>query len=194
MQNVTRSVWWRCVMYLVYLTAGVSERIDKRKFTQARDQQSNFYCSQNSSVQDTERALRKVKINKADRTTSRRRYWGILPTTCLPPSPQALYTTYPYILVLVKKLSDMNLPPHLIRWIAAFLFPGEQRVKVGDTLSELGYPNGGMLRAHGLRSIYYWSEDSLSPLQMHGRQHAICNIRQYNSLTVFSAHSVDILW
>ncbi len=37
---------------------------------------------------------------------------------------------------LVKKLSDMTLPPHLVRWMAAFLHQRVQSVKVGSGLSE----------------------------------------------------------
>ena len=41
-------------------------------------------------------------------------------------------------------MNAMELPPHLVRWLAALLLDREQRVKVGDSLSEPAYPNGGV--------------------------------------------------
>ena len=37
----------------------------------------------------------------------------------------------------------MEVPAHLIRWMAAFLLDREQRVKVGDAVSKPGYPKWG---------------------------------------------------
>jgi hypothetical protein len=39
--------------------------------------------------------------------------------------------------ILVKKLLDIGLPPHLVRWMAAFLVDREQRVKIGKTYLDL---------------------------------------------------------
>ena len=33
---------------------------------------------------------------------------------------------------------------HLVRWMAAFLIDRQQSVKIGDTVSNIGYPNGGV--------------------------------------------------
>ena len=38
----------------------------------------------------------------------------------------------------------MGVPPHLVRWMAAFLIDRQQSVKIGDTVSNIGYPNGGV--------------------------------------------------
>ena len=38
----------------------------------------------------------------------------------------------------------MEVPAHLVRWMAAFLLDCEQRVKIGDAVSQSGYPNGGV--------------------------------------------------
>ena len=46
--------------------------------------------------------------------------------------------------ILIDKLVTMELPTHLVRWVAAFLLDREQRVKIGDAVSRLGYPNGGV--------------------------------------------------
>ena len=46
--------------------------------------------------------------------------------------------------LLIAKLCDMGLPAHLVRWMAAFLIDRQQSVKIGDTVSNIGYPNGGV--------------------------------------------------
>ena len=46
--------------------------------------------------------------------------------------------------ILLKKMVGMEVPAHLVRWMAAFLLDREQRVKVGDAVSKPGYPNGGV--------------------------------------------------
>ena len=46
--------------------------------------------------------------------------------------------------LLITKLCDMGLPPHLVRWMAAFLIDRQQSVKIGDIVSNIGYPNGGV--------------------------------------------------
>ena len=38
----------------------------------------------------------------------------------------------------------MGLPACLVRWMAAFLIERQQSVKIGDTVSSIGYPNGGV--------------------------------------------------
>ena len=37
----------------------------------------------------------------------------------------------------------MGLPAYLVRWMAAFLVDRQQSDKIGDTVSSIGYPNGG---------------------------------------------------
>ena len=46
--------------------------------------------------------------------------------------------------ILIAKLYDMGLPAYLVRWIAAFLIDRQQSVKIGDTVSSISYPNGGV--------------------------------------------------
>ena len=46
--------------------------------------------------------------------------------------------------LLITKLCDMGLPAHLVRWMAAFLIDRQQSVKISDTVSNIGYPNGGV--------------------------------------------------
>ena len=38
----------------------------------------------------------------------------------------------------------MEIPAHVVRWMAAFLLDREQRVKTGDAMSKRGYPKGGV--------------------------------------------------
>ena len=44
--------------------------------------------------------------------------------------------------ILLNKMVGMEVPAHLIRWMAAFLLDREQRIKIGDAVSKPGYPNG----------------------------------------------------
>ncbi len=46
--------------------------------------------------------------------------------------------------LLIAKLCGMGLPAHLVRWMAAFLIDRQQCVKICDTVSNIGYPNGGV--------------------------------------------------
>ena len=46
--------------------------------------------------------------------------------------------------ILIAKLYGMGLPAYLVRWMAAFLIDRQQSVKIGDTVSSIGYPNGGI--------------------------------------------------
>ena len=48
--------------------------------------------------------------------------------------------------ILIAKLCGMGLPAHLVRWMAAFLVDRQQCVKIGDTVSNIRYPNGGIPR------------------------------------------------
>ena len=46
--------------------------------------------------------------------------------------------------ILIAKLYDMGLPAYLVRRMAALLVDRQQSVKIGDTVSSIGYPNGGV--------------------------------------------------
>ena len=52
--------------------------------------------------------------------------------------------------ILIDKLIKMELPAHLVRWMAAFLLDREQRVKIEDAVSRPCYANGGV--PHGTLS------------------------------------------
>ena len=41
-------------------------------------------------------------------------------------------------------MTGMEVPAHLVRWMAEFLLDRRQRVKIGDAVSKPGYPNGGV--------------------------------------------------
>ena len=46
--------------------------------------------------------------------------------------------------ILIAKHYGMGLPAYLVRRMAAFLIDRQQSVKIGDTVSSIGYPNGGV--------------------------------------------------
>ena len=46
--------------------------------------------------------------------------------------------------ILITKLHGLDIPPHIVRWMAAFLLDRTQTLKVGDFLSEPGQHNGGI--------------------------------------------------
>ena len=46
--------------------------------------------------------------------------------------------------ILLKKMVGMEVPAHLVRWMAAFLLDRKQRVKVGDAVSKPGYHSRGV--------------------------------------------------
>ena len=45
---------------------------------------------------------------------------------------------------LINKLVAINLPAHIIRWMAAFLLDHEKLSTIGESVSQPGYPNGGV--------------------------------------------------
>ena len=46
--------------------------------------------------------------------------------------------------ILIANFCGMGLPAHLVWWMAAFLIDRQQFVKIGDTVSNIGYTNGGV--------------------------------------------------
>ena len=52
--------------------------------------------------------------------------------------------------LLITKLVDVGLPAHLVRWLAAFLINRQQVVKIGDVVSNTGYPKEASLKEHCL--------------------------------------------
>ena len=45
---------------------------------------------------------------------------------------------------LLNKMVGMEVPAHLVRWMAAFSLDREQMVNIGDAVSKPGYPNGSV--------------------------------------------------
>ena len=45
---------------------------------------------------------------------------------------------------LLVKLQANDVPPHILRWMGCFLLNRTQQVKIGKTLSSVGYPKGGV--------------------------------------------------
>ncbi len=46
--------------------------------------------------------------------------------------------------ILIRKLQSIGVKHHIIRWTAGFLLELMQQVRIGNVLSEPGYPNGGV--------------------------------------------------
>ena len=46
--------------------------------------------------------------------------------------------------ILLAKLKQYDLPPHIRRWIATFLLDRTQQVKIGKIFSPPGHPKGGV--------------------------------------------------
>ena len=46
--------------------------------------------------------------------------------------------------ILISKLTGIGLPAHIVRWMAAFLIDRNHSVRIGNSVSEPGYPNGGV--------------------------------------------------
>ena len=45
---------------------------------------------------------------------------------------------------VIDELVAMNLPAHIVRWMAAFLLDREQTVTIGESVTQPGYPNEGV--------------------------------------------------
>ena len=49
-----------------------------------------------------------------------------------------------HINILLVKLKQYDLPPHIRRWIATYLLDRTQQVKIGNNFSPPGHPKGGV--------------------------------------------------
>ena len=70
---------------------------------------------------------------------------------------------------LINMLVDMNLPAHIVRWMAAFLLDREQTVKIGESASYPGYPNGGVPRGtvSGPNNLLVYFNDLRTPCSIY---------------------------
>jgi len=88
--------------------------------------------------------------------------------------------------ILIGKLVSMDIPPHIVRWMAAFLMNRTQRVKVGDALSQPGCPNGGVPQGtlSGPKDFLVHINDLSTP----------CNTYKYvDDSTIFEVCNCDTL-
>ena len=69
----------------------------------------------------------------------------------------------------MKKLAALGVPPILLRWIHSFLTDRQQRVKIGEALSNWASPNGGMPQGTWLGPYIFISliDDLQSILELH---------------------------
>ena len=69
----------------------------------------------------------------------------------------------------MRKLEALGVPPILLRWIHSFLMDRQQRVKIGDALSEWASPNGSMPQGTWLGPYVFLSliNDLESLMELH---------------------------
>jgi len=97
--------------------------------------------------------------------------------------------------ILIDKLVKMNLQPHLVRWMAAFLLDREQRVRIGNVVSGPGYPNGGVPQGTlcGPKNFLVHINDLRTPrpIYKYVDDSTIFEICNHNSDSILQ-HSADI--
>ena len=93
--------------------------------------------------------------------------------------------------ILIAKLYGMGLPAYLVRWMAAFLIDRQQSVKIGDTVSSIGYPNGGVPQGtlSGPKNFLVPINDLRTPCPMFKYVFDVCN----NSSVPMLQESADII-
>ena len=69
--------------------------------------------------------------------------------------------------ILINKLDATGIPPHLLRWLAAFLCDRHQQVKIGNQLLYSGSPNGGVPLS-GPKCFIMYINDLVAFIQIRG--------------------------
>ena len=57
--------------------------------------------------------------------------------------------------ILLDKLSKLNLPDYIVNWIVSFLIDRTQAVKVGDKISCQQFINRGIVQGSGVGPTFY---------------------------------------
>ena len=90
-------------------------------------------------------------------------------------------------LLLLVKLKQYDLPPHIRRWITTFLLDRTQQVKIGNNFSPPGHPKGGVPQGTLLRPkcflVYINDLETPAPLYKYvddSTLFEICHIERVN--------------
>ena len=96
---------------------------------------------------------------------------------------------------LIDKLVAMNLPAHIVRWMAAFLLDREQTVTIGESVSQPEYPNGGVPQGtlSGPKNVSVYINDLRTPCSIYkyvddSTIFEICNPTSVSVLLRFILH------
>ena len=97
--------------------------------------------------------------------------------------------------ILLVKLKQYDLPPHIRRWIATFLLDRTQQVKIGNNFSPPGHPKGGVPQGTllGPKCFLVYINDLETPAPLYkyvddSKLFEICNRKSESVIQ----HSVDI--
>ena len=97
---------------------------------------------------------------------------------------------------LLVKLQANDVPPHILRWIGSFLLNRTQQVKIGKTVSSVGYPKGGVPQGivSGPRNFIVFINDltTRAPIYKYVDDSTIFEVRQEGDTTQIQ-ESVDMV-
>ena len=98
---------------------------------------------------------------------------------------------------LLVKLQANDVPPHIFRWMGSFLLNRTQQVKIGKTVSSVGYPKGGVPQGtvSGPRNFIMFINDltTTAPIYKYVDDSTIFEVCQEGDTTQIQ-ESVDIVW